>query len=171
MPDDKPDPTERIVGDNAAPAACHDHISAVTFIASMIGVLVFAIMYSTSPDLEMPEFLSLGGNTTVSDEVHLGLTVAGLSFAGVLGLIILFLGMLLDFDETSPLFAQRAATSWHAHERGLGRRQRQSLELELRVARMSSLAWWPRPPPKKEKVRAHPPPPPRQGGRGAVHVP
>ena len=73
----------------------------------------------------------------------------------------LFLGMLLDFDETSPLFAQRAATSWHAHERALGRRQRQSLE--LRVARMSSLAWWPRPPPKKEKVRARPPPPPRQG--------
>ena len=76
----------------------------------------------------------------------------------------LFLGMLLDFDETSPLFAQRAATSWHAHEQALGRRQRQSLE--LRVARLSSLAWWPRPPTKKQKVCArprasppHPPPP------------
>ena len=58
----------------------------------------------------------------------------------------LFLGMLLDFDETSPLFAQPAAKSWHAQERTLGRRQRQSKELA--VPSMSSLPWWPKVPQK-----------------------
>ena len=49
----------------------------------------------------------------------------------------LFLGMLLDFDDTAPLFAKPAAESWQAHKRDARLQQR------LSVPSMSSLAWWP----------------------------
>ena len=49
----------------------------------------------------------------------------------------LFLGMLLDFDDTAPLFANPAAEGWQAHKRDARLQQR------LSVPSMSSLAWWP----------------------------
>jgi len=87
-------PAARIVGLNAQSAGCHDHISAVTFVGSMICVVVLAIMYASDNNVQVPSWLQGSDGATISDEVHLGATAAGLSFSGVLGVVMIWLVLL-----------------------------------------------------------------------------
>jgi len=87
-------PENRIVGLNAASATCHDQISAVVFVASMVVVVVLSFMYAADSDVQLPSFLQGSDGATISEEVHLGATAAGLSFSGVLGLVTVWLILL-----------------------------------------------------------------------------
>ena len=86
----------RIVGAGATSASMHDHISAVLVTSSFVAVLVFAVMYLGDNSVQLPSWMidPSHPNATLSDEVHLGATAAGLSFAGVLGIVIVWLTLL-----------------------------------------------------------------------------
>jgi len=72
----------------------------------LIVVAVLAIMYGAdSDDMELPEFLTIG-SASVSEEVHLGMTVVGLSFAGSLALLVVLLGLLVVSAWILIIFAQ-----------------------------------------------------------------
>jgi len=87
LPEEKA-PEKRIVGDGADPAQCHDHISFVMLIATLITTIGLAISYGTNNEVTLPN-----GNS-LTEETHLGLTAAGLSFSGVLGLVAVWLVLL-----------------------------------------------------------------------------
>jgi hypothetical protein len=92
--DDKDEKPKRIVGENAAPAVWHDHISSILFVANLGLVGTLAVMAMSNNTLTLPAFLTGYSHTSMAQDMHLATTAAGLAFAGVLGIVAVWLLLL-----------------------------------------------------------------------------
>jgi len=88
-------PTKRVVGDNAARPACHDHISCALIITNFVVVIILACMYAGDKEVyaHLPNFLKQG-TSTLGDEIQLAITAAGYTFLGCVGLSLVYLVVL-----------------------------------------------------------------------------
>ena len=88
---------EKVVGPNKVPAKHQDVIPLLFYLAQVLFVIVMAIKFMSTANIKLPGWIKgTRDELGVSDEqiIQLGFTSAGLSFAGSLGIVVIWLSLL-----------------------------------------------------------------------------